>query len=333
MTLNEKLSLYLPAVEEQLKNCVSTYLPSGEPEMEDMVAYHMGWKGEGAGAAAQGKHIRPILALLTAESAGGNWHSALPIAAAVELIHNFSLVHDDIQDQSPLRRGRPTVWAKWGIAQAINVGDILFALAQTALLDLPVDIRARISALMQKTCLRLTEGQYLDMSYEKKATLPLDAYWKMIGGKTASLLAFAVEAGAITAGVDANRQRAFFEFGYSLGLAFQVQDDLLGIWGNTATLGKSTESDLVTRKKSLPIAYALENGKEFFHRWQAGPIQPQDVPSLVALLEQEGARTFAQSHADRLTRAALDYLKQAAPMGSAGEALQELTHQLLNRAA
>lgn len=331
MTLKDKLSIYLPAVEEQLKQTVSSYLPKGDPEMEEMVAYHMGWTGEGAGAEAQGKHIRPVLVLLAAESAGGDWRSALPVAAAVELIHNFSLVHDDIQDQSPLRRGRPTVWAKWGIAQAINVGDILFTLAQTALLDLPVETWAPINTLLQETCLRLTEGQYLDLAYEKKAALPLDAYWKMIGGKTASLLAFSVQAGAITAGVDMDRQRAFFEFGYNLGLAFQVQDDLLGIWGDAAILGKSTESDLVSGKKTLPVAYALCNEREFSLRWRSGPVQPQDVPSLVTLLEQEGAQTFAQSHADRLTHAALDHLERAAPTGSAGEALRELTAHLLNR--
>lgn len=329
--IKEKLSLYIPAIEEHLKRVVKANIPSGNAEIEHMLAYHLGWEGEGAGYEAQGKRIRSVLSLLAAESTGGLWQNALPVAASVELIHNFSLVHDDIQDQSPLRRGRPTVWVKWGMPQAINVGDVLFTLAQIPLLDLPLEYAVRINRLLQKTCLQLTEGQYLDMAFEKKNDLPLDAYWKMIGGKTAALLAFAVQAGSLIGGCDEAHALAYYNFGYNLGLAFQVQDDLLGIWGNASMIGKSTESDLVTGKKTLPVVYALTQSGQFAHRWHADPIQPMDVPFLADLLEQEGARDFAQAHADRLTQIALSNLQQAEPGGSAGEALRELAYQLLDR--
>ena len=178
-----------------------------------MLTYHMGWEGEGAGPEAQGKRIRPLLVLLCAEAAGGNWRAALPAAAAVELLHNFSLIHDDIQDNSPLRRNRPTVWVKWGAAQAINAGDVLFTLAFLALQDLagtlPPQNVLLASHILQETCLRLTEGQYLDMSYETRPALPLDAYWPMIGGKTSALLACCCELGALVGGAEEPAARLF----------------------------------------------------------------------------------------------------------------------------
>src|SRR5512146_1389252 len=167
MNLQEYIQVMRPAVETQLQSFIDRSLRGNYPDLRSMLTYHMGWEGEGAGPEAQGKRIRPLLVLLCAEAAGGTGQDALPAAAAVELLHNFSLIHDDIQDNSPLRRNRPTVWVKWGQAQAINAGDVMFTLSFLAVQDLagvlPSEHVLLVSRIIQETCLRLTEGQYLDI--------------------------------------------------------------------------------------------------------------------------------------------------------------------------
>lgn len=335
MPLNKLAPLYRQAVEEELRQLVSLISGKGCEPLHDMLAYHMGWKGENAGEEAQGKRIRPLLVLLSCASAGGEWQHAVPAAAAVELVHNFSLIHDDIEDQSPLRRGRPTVWNRWGVAQAINAGDAMFTLAQLSVLRLdklngaPAAVEA--CRLINTTSLRLTQGQYLDLAYEARPDLSADAYWSMVHGKTAALLAACTELGALAAGAGPDRREAFKEFGAALGLAFQAKDDLLGIWGDVALTGKSTDSDLLSGKKSLPIIFGLEQNGKFARRWSQGSITASEIPALAAQLEREGARDYTQRTANRLTEQALAALETAGPQGEAGDALVELAGRLLNR--
>lgn len=325
------------AIEKELQRVVALTRQPGLEEMHHMLAYHMGWEGEGAGPGARGKRIRPLLVLLSAAAAGGEWPEALPAAAAVELIHNFSLVHDDIQDQSPLRRGRPTVWTKWGAAQAINAGDTLFTLAQMALLRLgetvSAEVALRAAIVLQESCLSLTQGQYMDLSYESRGNLTLEAYWPMVSGKTAALLAACTQLGALAAQASDPVCRSYQRFGKLLGLAFQALDDLLGIWGDAALTGKSTESDLLSGKKSLPVLYGLGKGGRFAARWTQGSITAADIPALAAQLEMEGGRQFTLERANRLTDQALDALAEASPHGEAGEALTALAKKLLQREA
>ncbi len=336
MTLQNYMQVMRPAIEDALRQFVADSLPDDYPELRQMLFYHMGWEGEGAGPEAQGKRIRPLLVLLCAEAAGGSWRQALPAAVAVELLHNFSLIHDDIQDNSPLRRNRPTVWVKWGMAQAINAGDVMFTLAFLAVQDLakfrpPQDV-LWASRILQQTCLRLTEGQYLDISYESQQVLPLEAYWPMIGGKTSALLSCCSELGALAAGVTTEERLAHFrEYGYSLGLAFQVLDDWLGIWGDSTQTGKSVESDLASGKKTLPVLYALSRNGAFARRWLEGKIAPEEVPGVVKLLEVDGADTFTLETAGRLTERSLEALRQAASSSGAFHAIEEMTHALLRR--
>ncbi|HEX7976237.1 MAG TPA: polyprenyl synthetase family protein [Anaerolineales bacterium] len=335
MSLESLMQTYIPAVETELRQVVAH---AGGPNLEGlhhMLAYHMGWESEGAGPVTRGKRIRPLMILLCTAAAGGEWERALPAAAAVELVHNFSLIHDDIEDNSPLRHGRPTIWSLWGVAQATNAGDAMFTLAQLALLRLEETASPQVaieaSRLLQETCLQLTQGQYLDLSYEQRGDLTLEAYWPMVSGKTAALLSASTGLGALVAGAEAPAQAAYRQFGRSLGLAFQAQDDLLGIWGDAALTGKSSESDLVSGKKSLPVLYGLSLGKSFAARWNQGPVQAEDVSSLAAQLEQEGALSYTQEIAGRLTQEALDALQTARPQGPAGEALHELALFLLKR--
>jgi geranylgeranyl diphosphate synthase, type I len=337
MNLQDFIQVMRPAIEEELRRIVHQSIPAEYPGLCEMLDYHMGWEGEGAGSEAQGKRIRPLLVLLSAEAAGGSWRDALPAAAAVELLHNFSLVHDDIQDNSPLRRGRQTVWVKWGIAQAINAGDVLFTLAFLSLQDLapvlPAHAVLLASRILQQTCLHLTEGQYLDMSYESRSDLPVDAYWPMIGGKTAALLSCCAELGALAGGADESKRGFFREYGRSLGLAFQVLDDWLGIWGDVVLTGKSVDSDLVAGKKSFPVIYALSKSGPFARRWALGPILPNEVAEVADMLQAEGAEEYTLETAGRLTSQATQALCQAAGerRNDAYLALEALTGTLLAR--
>ena len=337
MSLQKFSSLLITAVENELQQVVGYARQTGLEEMYAMLAYHMGWEGEGAGPEARGKRIRPQLVLLTSAACGDDWQSALPAAAAVELLHNFSLIHDDIQDQSPLRRGRETVWKRWGIAQAVNAGDAMFALAQMSLLRLSdtvsTEVALRTARLFQETTLALTQGQYLDLAYEARGDLTVEAYWPMVSGKTAALLSACTHLGALSAQAPSAVCDAYSRFGRLLGLAFQTQDDLLGIWGNAALTGKSTESDLLSGKKSLPVLFGLEQNGPFAERWARGPLTAEEVPCLAAQLEEEGARAYTQQSANALTTQALQALREAAPRGEAGLALEELAHKLLGRQA
>lgn len=327
----------LSAIETELQRQVARLDEPRTRPFHEMLAYHMGWTGEGAGPEATGKRVRPLLVLLAAASCGADWRPALPAAAAVELVHNFSLLHDDIEDNSDKRRGRTTVWKKWGLAQGINAGDGMFILANLALADLEADYPApiviRAATILQHACLDLTRGQFLDISYEDRADLAVDDYWPMVGGKTAALIAACCQLGALLGGADAARQEAYRAFGHYLGLAFQVQDDILGIWGDEALTGKSAAGDLVAGKKSLPVLFGLEKNGEFAKRWRRGPIRAEEVRAAAALLEAESARTSAQEAARQMTDLALENLRVANPQGEAGEALKSLADQLLQRGA
>jgi geranylgeranyl diphosphate synthase type I len=335
MVIDLHNQVMLKSIEAELHNSIGD---AAEPELKEyyhILAYHLGWEGENAGPVTQGKRIRPQLVLLTCSAAGGDWQNALPAAVAVELVHNFSLIHDDIQDNSPIRRGRETVWKRWGIPQAINAGDAMFTLAHLSILRMdgnnPPEIANDAAKTLQMACLELTKGQYLDLKYESKSNLPIEAYWQMVGGKTAALLGACTELGAITARTSQERRENFRDFGYFLGLAFQAQDDLLGIWGDAALTGKSNESDLITGKKSLPILYGLVQNGPFAERWAKGDIQTEEIAALADQLDLEGARVYTQEAANEMTEKSLNSLDQARPHGTPGKLLKDLAVKLLNR--
>jgi geranylgeranyl diphosphate synthase type I len=300
-----------------------------------MLTYHMGWTGEGAGVSATGKRIRPLMVLLCTASCGTDWQAALPAAAAVELVHNFSLVHDDIQDKSEKRRGRSTSWVKVGVPMAINVGDALFVMSNQAIIDLkqnyPAEIVVRAAEILHNTCLDLTRGQFLDMSYEERIDLKVEDYWPMVAGKTAALLSACCHLGSLLGGADDAKQEAYRSFGQYLGLAFQVQDDILGIWGDEAITGKSAASDLVEGKNSLPILAGLSANGKFAERWRKGPIMFDEVENVARLLSAEGGYSTAYDAAQQMTDLALLNLQEADPQGEAGDEIYVLTHKLLKR--
>lgn len=335
MSLDYFSDLYLPAIEHELQQVVNTTNQPGMEDLYSMLAYHLGWETEKGKPETRGKRIRPLMVLLCSAAAGSDWENSLPAAAGIELLHNFSLIHDDIQDQSHLRRGRETVWKIWGIAQAINAGDTMFVLAHQSMLGLAKSVSETVAlkamSSFARACLSLTQGQYLDLSYEKRSDLTLMDYWPMVSGKTAALLSCSTEIGSIAAQVPEDVSACYRNFGFNLGLAFQALDDMLGIWGDAVLTGKSANSDLMTGKNSLPVLYGMGLKGPFARRWELGDIQPDEVRSLSDQLEAEGARDFTQKTAGELTDKALQFLDDAHPSGMAGEALRTLAGKLLRR--
>jgi geranylgeranyl diphosphate synthase, type I len=347
MSLSEIAPLYLAALEDELRAAIGSEqlhrlphpgaetLPLDQAYLDEyytMLAYHLGWTDNGRG----GKRIRPLLCLLSCTAAGGAWQQALPIAAAVELIHNFSLLHDDIQDNSPLRHGRPTVWTRWGQAQAINAGDAMFTLAYLAphrmqAIGVSADIALAALADLTQTCLFLTQGQYLDMAFEQRPQITVNEYLTMIEKKTAVLIAAAARLGARVAGAAPPQLEAFYRFGWNLGMAFQLQDDLLGIWGDPAVTGKSAASDLEKRKKSLPVVFGLERSADFARAYAQPHTPGASVAALAGQLEALGARAEVEHRVQATTACAVEALDQCAPAASAAQALRDLTDQLLRR--
>ncbi len=280
-------------------------------ELYAMVRYHMGLDSD----APRGKRMRPLIGLLAYQSIAGDHAKALPGAAAVEMGHNFSLVHDDIEDNGAERRHRPALWTVWGVPQAINTGDTLFTLSRLALYRLQEegfdDARVlRLMRLYDETCLALCEGQFMDIwMSEHDEWISVDYYFDMIGRKTASLIAGSAEAGAVLATDDEATIGAYRRFGWALGLAFQLNDDLLGIWGDKATTGKET-SDVATRKKTLPLIYALaeatgrdgERLRSVLAQSEAEP-SAAEVDEVLGILGRVGAEEYtrarARSHRDQ----------------------------------
>jgi len=287
-----------------------------------------------------GKRIRPTLCLLACEAASEGHEAARPAAAAIEIIHNFSLLHDDIQDKSPTRRGRSTAWTIWGPEQAINAGDALFALAHLAIprlgeqIDPPLGraLRAEMLHILDETCLELTRGQHLDMSFEEKAQVTTEAYMDMVAGKTAALLGAAAHLGALAAGVDVDSQHHYEQFGVNLGMAFQVQDDVLDIWGDPEVTGKEAAIDIHQRKKSLPVLYGLERSAALRDLY-ASPeaFDETTVSRAIDLLDQTGAQEYARALAKDYSTRTIDHLEAANPHSEAGEQLLELVRSLLER--
>ena len=303
------LAELIAATESEILSLVRDRDPSTHGVYE-MVRYHLGLDGAGA---PTGTRMRPLLGLLAYASITGEYEPALPGAAAVELGHNFSLVHDDIEDGDVERRHRPTLWAKHGVPQAINAGDMLFSLSRVALHRLTElgfsDTKVlRLMRLYDTTCVALCEGQYIDIwTSEHGDTMSVELYFDMIGRKTAALISASIEAGALLATDDEAVIARYRAFGWALGLAFQLNDDLLGIWGQEQSTGKEP-TDLARHKKTLPVIYALENATAA-DRDRLRAIQTAEAPTnaeldeAIAILERSGARDYtrdqARLHRDR----------------------------------
>ncbi|NKQ23387.1 polyprenyl synthetase family protein [Streptomyces galbus] len=291
------------------------------PPMDTVAAYHFGWiDAQGNPAHGDGgKAVRPALAVLSAEVTGARPETGVPGAVAVELVHNFSLLHDDLMDGDEQRRHRDTVWKVHGPAQAILVGDALFALANELLLELGTVEAGRATRRLTSATRALIDGQAQDISYEHRDRVSVEECLEMEGNKTGALLACASSIGAVLGGADDATADALEKYGYHLGLAFQAVDDLLGIWGDPEATGKQTWSDLRQRKKSLPVVAALAAGGDASA--QLGDILAADAKSSdfetfseeefaarARLIEEAGGREWTAQEARRQHTIAIEAL-------------------------
>ncbi|WP_308416809.1 polyprenyl synthetase family protein [Streptomyces sp. AJS327] len=290
------------------------------PPMDTVASYHFGWidadgrPSEGDG----GKAVRPALALLSAEVAGAEPEAGIPGAVAVELVHNFSLLHDDLMDGDEQRRHRDTVWKVHGPAQAVLVGDALFALANEILLEQGTAEASRAARRLTRATRRLIDGQAQDISFEHREQVTVQECLEMEGNKTGALLACAVSIGAVLGGADEETADFLESYGHHVGLAFQAVDDILGIWGDPDATGKQTWSDLRQRKKSLPVVAALAQDGPAAERLgtllraDAGKSQAEfedfdedQFAARAALIEEAGGREWTSQEAQRQYTSAL----------------------------
>jgi geranylgeranyl diphosphate synthase, type I len=307
MTVSSDLDLnvLLADTEAEILRVVADHDPSTIGVYE-MIRYHLGLDGaEGP----RGKRMRPLLGLLAYASIAGEHTRALPGAAAVELGHNFSLVHDDIEDGDVERRHRPTLWAIHGVAQAINTGDLIFSLSRVALhrltdLGFPDRTVLRLMRLYDETCVALCEGQYIDIATSASDDpMTVELYFDMIGRKTAALIAGSIEAGAILATDDDEVIARYRRFGWALGLAFQLNDDLLGIWGLEQQTGK-VPTDVARHKKTLPVLYAFEHAvpadrERLAQLYATADPTEADILEIVAILDRTGGQAYTRAEAQR----------------------------------
>ena len=346
--LAEFASLWLPRIEEEMRAVLATRDSAPETHYA-MMHYHMGWADEALrpSVVPSGKRIRPLLCLMACEAVGGNPADAVPAAAAVEILHNFSLIHDDIEDGDETRRHRPTLWALWGVPQAINVGDGMFALAYAALLRSgarrPADAESSSSdaegrglAAIDRfngICIALTEGQHLDLSFEERESVTVGDYLRMIEGKTAALIAGSIELGALFGGADPRQAEYLHRFGRNIGLAFQIQDDILGIWGDPSVTGKAAGNDILRHKKSLPLLYALEHPRgacRLRDLWRDG-FSEEILPDALGLLEEIDAKGWSEAKLHSFHSGGLRALSDALGEQAESSLLLSLADELLQR--
>jgi geranylgeranyl diphosphate synthase type I len=286
----------------------------------DMMRYHLGWIDERGRAVngTTGKALRPVLCLMACHALHKCFEPALPVAAALELVHNFSLIHDDVQDDDRERRHKPTVWSIWGKPQAINAGTAMRILANCALSRLqaagvrPEKLLA-VQQCIDATTLRLIEGQYLDIDYETRSDVGQDAYLEMVSGKTASLIACSLQTGAMIGSDERSTGLRFADLGRAMGLAFQIRDDILGIWGDSSQTGKPAGNDIRRKKKTYPLVYAMEKGnksqRDKLRRILGGQtVDEPQVAEVLSILEEVAALKAAQALVERFSTEAKEAL-------------------------
>ena len=322
--------------------------PELYPELYNVMRYHLGWvdrHGQPADSpASQGKALRPTLCVFACQALDGDPGLALPAAAALELIHNFSLIHDDIQDQGYERRHQPTVWSLWGAPKALVAGDAMQSVGDLSALNcagigVPPTVALKVSGILTASYLEMIEGQCRDLVFETKTTITVQEYLEMIALKTGALIRCAVEIGSLLATGDSATTAAFAKFGSYLGRAFQIRDDFLGIWGDEETTGKTADGDIRQRKKSFPVVYALENSlgparKELSRIYGTGAQDEMAEPDVILVrevLDQAGAASQCQQVTDRSASQALEELDGVELAPWARTEMEELVHFLSRR--
>ena len=348
----------LPAMFARYKDGLVEELQSCMPHMRDeswngdlpvalyqMLQYHMGWTDENGHSLAvpvsQGKALRPTLCLFACEALSDDWSKALPAAAALEFVHNFSLIHDDIQDGDVERRHQPTVWYLWGLPQALVAGNAMRSLADITTMELvrrgvPEADALRASLILTKSYLDMTQGQCLDLDFEGKLDIRLEDYLTMISHKTGALMRCGMETGALIGSDDEVFIQAFARCGGHLGLAFQIRDDVLGIWGKEASTGKAVGNDIRRKKKSFPVVYALQEARDscrqqLIDTYTKTALNEEDVQGVLTVLEELGVAYYAQNVVLEQARLALREVAQIPLPLWARQQIEELVDFLTSR--
>jgi geranylgeranyl diphosphate synthase type I len=330
---------YQEIIQQSLRPALS--LDHGELNL--LSHYQMGWVDENGNnsTGSSGKALRPSLCLLACEAVGGQINLAVPLAIALEIIHNFSLVHDDIQDEDLLRRHRPTVWAVWGKKLALIAGNAMRTSADMNIYSLrslgtTSDRVIYAINLLTERYLEMIEGQYQDISFEKRTDVSTQEYLDMVEKKTGSLIEAALHMGAYIGSATTNQVSALGKFGKLIGLGFQVRDDMLGIWGNTKSTGKGHGSDISRKKQALPVLYAFEYGTISTRQTMATiykkPIlTPRDISKVIDILNRLNAQEYCQKIAENYMNQALNALKEANLSDKWEKSFQQLAHFMVLR--
>lgn len=285
--------------EVSLKELVLARTPDSLPGLHEMVSYHFGWNDS---SSKTGKRLRPMLLLTSSHLFGKEPLDLMPAAVAMEVLHNYTLIHDDIEDQGETRHGRECLWRRYGLAQALNVGDYLSSMAHDIFYEVESGVKpsdfARAYSVFRQASLDVIRGQYLDMLFENEKNVSVDEYLEMIRLKTSRLISASIRIGALLSGVDEETDGLLDKIGEHAGLAFQIQDDYLGIWGDTGSTGKSNLTDLITRKKTYPILHGLVESLAFKTLWDANP---QITPEVA----RQMAKTLSEAKIDEKTKEAV----------------------------
>jgi geranylgeranyl diphosphate synthase type I len=338
--INRILGKYKADITQTIKGLAN----QAPPEMAGIIGYHFGWLDQDFRPAhsSSGKMFRPAICLLVYESITGEYQPALPVAASIEIIHNFSLLHDDIEDNDVERRGRPTAWTIWGQPRVINVGDYVFSMAYRALhlLDpaqIPLERILAIHQLINNACIELTEGQDADIRFETLPEVSTEMYLDMVYKKTGVLVEAAILSGAKAATSDETIIQNYANFAQNIGLAFQIRDDVLGIWGDSTETGKSTKNDIRKKKKTLPVLYTLgqvsgERKKKMTSYYaQPEPLTDPEIEFVRECLEWADARSYAQAVAETYRQKSFDALDRIGAANPAQVELKMVAEFLINR--
>jgi geranylgeranyl diphosphate synthase, type I len=309
----------------------------------DVLRYHLGLRNASfqPERSDPGKRLRSKFCLLCCDATGAEPRSAVPVATAVELLHNFTLIHDDIQDMSTLRRHRPTVWSLWGVPQAINAGDAMFAAAHIALSrsiqhGVTAEDALDLSNALHMATLRIVEGQVLDLGFELRQDVSSAEYLRMIDGKTAAIIQFACWAGARLGHAPADQLPMYQEFGRAIGMGFQIRDDYLGVWGLEASTGKASADDIRRRKQALPLLLLKERAGntdrfEIESLYAQEELAPIEVEYILELMERYDVSDSVQLEVTRWHDYALELLESLDLSGESALAIRSLVDGLVDR--
>lgn len=291
--------------------------------------------------AAGGKRVRPQLAIIASQMFDGKDEDVLPAALALEIFHNFTLLHDDVMDKAEVRRGRPTVHIQWNENTAILSGDQMMIEAYTQLSKVPTHTLARVLQLFNQMATEICEGQQYDVDFEQKNNVSIDEYLMMIRLKTSVLLANALQIGAYIAGATEEEQRALYQFGINIGLAFQIQDDILDVWGDPKTFGKAIGGDIACNKKTFVYLQAMRllgdeaislEAREELEDWYGKLLDDnkEKIARVKEIFEQLGVREICEQVVADYTKKALQIL-DTLPQNAATEQLRQMAEKLLAR--